>query len=470
MKKTVKYIILTAVAGAVLASCQREQLPATATGDGPRVISVSFADATKTALDGIQAKFCAGDIILVSNGEELEDCKVGLDDSGNAQITTTLKGGLKAVYPSEAAVHNGYDIDMTQIRVPIAQRGRFKDAHICTSTIAADGSNAIFANRSAILKFYVDKSIGVTSIKVTGAGENIATGSRTITVTAPSGTTLANVTDDPQKRICYVAVLPGVNANQLTFKTEATTQPTLPRTPTTDVTLAAGTLYRAFIPYYVTIGTRKWGYCNVGAFLPEEAGWYFSWGNIDGYVLDGGTWKKVPGRTAGPSGGFSGYNNDPYKSSEGAKLTANIPVNAQYDAAYVHWGSSWRIATNAEFGTLCADCGGTGALTTGGTVDTVAKDIYSCTDYYGVTGALFCDGTNGLFLPAAGVGQHNAITPGGLYISSTWQSVSGFYRLDFDIPGSVTNSEPSNRGDGFPIRPILNDEWHYRDLDDGGTI
>ena len=481
MKKTVKYIILTAVAGAVLASCQREQLPATATGDGPRIISVSFADATKTALDGIQAKFCAGDIILVSNGEELEDCKVGLDDSGNAQITTTLKGELKAVYPSEAAVRNGNAIDLTQIRVPIAQRGRFKDAHICTSTIAADGSSATFINRSAILKFYVDKSIGVTSIKVTGTGADIATGSRTITVTAPSGKTLANVTDDPQKRICYVAVLPGVNANQLTFKTEATTQLTLPRTPTADVTLEAGTLYKAFIPYYVTIGTQKWGYCNVGAFLPEEYGKMYSWGNPAGQSGNG-TFNPQFNQTGYPTPGKSINSADDW--------TAAI-----HDAAYndTNWGHNWLMPaaftslaadgvwmwTSDYYGTgkkgyivyVAKDDGDKGKAQINGTWKKWDGSQYAGSDAPGATYDAKSD--IHIFLPAAGYSDGTARKYGsndlGYYWSSTFIGDEKARALRFGN-NELSPWNPDVRYHGRSIRPILNDDWHYRDLDDGGTI
>ena len=327
MKKIIQYFILTAAVGAVLASCQREQLPGTATGasDGHRVISVDFADATKTAIDGKKSTFKAGDIILVSNGKELEDCPVEIDAGGNAQITTTLQGDLDAVYPIEAAVYTGYDIDLDQIVVPEIQSGRFEDANICTSTISADGSSATFVSRCAILKFYVDKSIGVTSIDVTSSGADIATGYKTITVAAPSGKTLADVTDDPLGRICYIAVLPGISTSSLKFTTVTTTQGTAERQSLeSPVTLAANTLYKILIPYYIDLGAAgKWGYCNVGAFLPEEFGTHFSWGN-----------------TVNDSGGkYSGV---------------TLPATAQYDAAVKHWGPSWRMPTGngGEFGVL----------------------------------------------------------------------------------------------------------------------
>ena len=501
MKETIKYIILTAAVGAVLASCQREQLPGTSTAtstatstgtstgasDGLRVISVDFADGTKTSLDGIHVKFCEGDIILVSNvqenGEgELEDCQVKLDAEGNAQITTTLQGKLKAVYPVEAAVLDGYDIDLDTIRVPDVQSGRFEDANICTSTIAADGSSAIFTNRTAILKFYVEKSIGVTSIKVTSSGADIADGSKTINVTAPSGKTLDQITDDPRKRICYVAVRPGVTADQLTFTTSATTQLTLPHTPTNAVALSAGTLYRAFIPYYIDFGTdNKWGYCNIGAFLPEDYGNLYSWGNPTGQSGNGtfnpqftSAGYPAPGKNIGNAAGWA---------------------RATHDAAYndAKWGHNWCLP--AEFTSLAADgvwiwtsdYKGTGVA---GYTVYVAKDNgdkgkaqinnvwkkwdgSQYADSSATAGTYDATSDIHVFLPVAGYSVGTKRDNGGAigyYWSSAFTSDSNPC-ITLHLKNDILNPKSNDtRYHGRSIRPILNEHHLFENIEDGGTI
>ncbi len=474
-----RFIMATAAlaAGVLAASCSKEPVAGNDGGggsDGGRTISVSFEGSTKTVLgdkqdDGtIPASFTASDVILVSNGSALEDCKVVISDDGDASITTTLKGELNAVYPPEAAVYLGYNI--TGFKVPDSQSGRFEDAHICTATIPEGSTQAHFSNETAILKFYVDKSIGVTSIKVTSAGADIATGSKTITVTAPRGKTLADVTDDLQKRICYVAVLPGVNANQLTFTTETTTQPTLPRTPTDDVELEASELFKAFIPYYIDLGDAgKWAYCNIGAFLPEEPGEYFMWGEIKGHKPKGTDLTNAfsddftnfdfsdSTRYVSPNRG-SGFKpvNAPYYSTETGYSKYNnngkTVLELMDDAAAVRWGTSWHIPTWDDFTKL-------GTLITA-TSASVADDVLT---------------VNEMVLPACGFGQETYKLVNSGVACEYWTSeLTTTYTVDahffvFSNSGGY-NVSNSLRRNGHPIRPILNDAWWYEDLDDGGTI
>lgn len=511
-------------AGALAVSCSKEPVAGNNGGggsDGVRTISVSFGEGTRTALgdkkaDGtIPAEFKAGDVILVSNGKALEDCKV-IIDGNDTTITTTLKGTLDAVYPPEAAVYLGYNI--TGFKVSDSQSGRFADAHICTATIADGATEAHFTNETAILKFYVDKSIGVTSIKITSSGPEIATGSKTITVTAPHGKTLADVTDDTKKRICYVSVLPGVKASELTYETVTTTQPTLPRTPTDDVALTASKLYKAFMPYYIKIGSQRWGYCNVGAFLPEEAGRYFAWGETTGMALNSDNTFTFPNEkyytaenhTWDMSKGFS-WENCPH--TNGIYSDVNKKVFTKYtagdssnnyaksgtadgkavlepedDAAYVNWGKNWRMptgdasSTTADFSILANACR-TEGHSSGAFAPTVipvepdAQGVY----YYngpGRAGLYFVDEAgNKLFFPTAGDGKGLSLdnTNAGFYWTSN--HIQDYYAylmhgLHFtsEAVDVVVDDCVNSRFYGFPIRPILNDAWWYKDIDDGGTI
>lgn len=473
MKRTILKIFGTAlIAGMTFSSCTRElsenEVPGggVVPGVGDRVLEVSFAPSTKTVLDGFQPEFEEGDRIRVSNGVQYEDCFVTLVDS-KPVIRTSVLGMLTAVYPPEAADMEGRKI--IGIKVPAKQSGRFADANICMAEEVPEYATEMhFSNRTALLRFYVDASIGVESIMVTGAG-NISTGGNAIIVD-PDGDTLLSdpsVNDDPKHRLCYVAIPDGINANTLSLTSTTTTQGTVHRTMTSNVTLAMGKIYNAFIPYYIDLGAGgKWGYCNLGAFLPEDYGWHFSWGNTAGYVFKDSKWVNAEDGTV-LEGGFT---TDNYSPTDGSGLSTNIPVDARYDAAYAIWGPSWRMPTGgtagtAEFTVLTKACrlgysSGDFAHTPTSSVPT-AQGVY----YYNVAGGkglYFVDaGGHKLFFPAAGAGDNADCTcmdANGFYWSGTLNNPSvaeKAYYFDF----SPTKVFPQTTRDprlGFSIRPVVN--------------
>ena len=83
-----------------------------------------------------------------------------------------------------------------------------------------------------------------------------------------------------------------------------------------------------------------WCEHNVGASRPEDAGLYFSWGNITGHA-------------AGSGYNFSQSN---YNSSLGATLIGNIPVSDQFDMAHHNMGGQWRLPRMAECQELFDNC------------------------------------------------------------------------------------------------------------------
>lgn len=326
-----------------LGSCTKETVEEGLAGEelvavgGERVITLSFGESTKATLENYYGTFIphfsAGDRILVSSGSAKEICTVVLDDDGTPTISTSLSGTLDAVYPAQCASLSGSSI--TGITVPAVQSGKFSDALIATANNIGSSNTATFESQTAILRFYVDKSIGVESVSVSGSGSDIATGSRTITVNAPSGSTLDAVSDDPDKRLCYVSVLTGVNANTLTFRGLTSTQGLVIKSSTNGATLAAGKIYNAFIPYYIDMGAGgKWGYCNIGAFLPEEPGLYFAWGATEGHKSGDGYSFSV-GNAPFYDGSYS-YNK--YYNGDGIAT-----LESGDDAATVNWGAGWRM-------------------------------------------------------------------------------------------------------------------------------
>ncbi len=462
MNRISRYIIAALGAVVTLVSCTKE--PALVPEDGgllpqeqTRKIAVSFGVSTKTTLDtdGITPIFEAGDVIKVSNATLSEDCTVK-NIGGSLKIITRLSGTLTAVYPSTAANMSGNGNAPIKAspdlpyKVSSTQSGLFKDANICTASISEGSTSATFNNVTPLLKFYVDESIGVQSLTIIST-ENIASDGdgKTITV-APAGGALIHTvtTGNPDPRLCYIAILPNVNANTITYTSETTVQGqgTVTSTMTSDKTLAANHIYKAFIPYYikVQVGTddyQKWAYCNVGAFLPEDYGRYFAWGDVVGQTWNGSAWSG------------SGFETMPSIGNPNVLPLVN-------DAAYVNWDAHWRTPTSYEFQTLF-NAHNTIVPTSGGTESTVTQGVYWCESYYGKKGILFCDGTNKLFFPLGGVGQHQTLnnsTDRGMYLTSSRYSGDGlsFYRLNFSDT-FVQVFIQSNRKDGFSVRAIYDD-------------
>lgn len=463
MKRRVPILVSAVAVLFVLGSCTKEPVvngdaDELTTLEGDRVITLAFgqsaaqtppvktipaanpAVATKSHFgsDGLTPQFSNGDRIILSNGQSREVREIKVTGS-TASVATALTGTLTAVYPSTAASLSGNTI--TGIKVPSNQSGRFADANIAMATIPEDAATATFEPKTAVLKFYVDESIGVKSITVTSRSGEIADGSNTITVDPAGNATLNTVTDDPQHRVCYVIIPEGTRASDLTFTTETTTQGSVTRAETSTTTFQAGHIFKAFVPYYIDLGDKgKWGYCNIGAFLPEEAGLYFSWGasGINGVA------GQEPGATGAFSTSFSLANAKYYDGTSFTKYTGTdgdglTVLEIPDDAATANWGALWRMPTQPE-------CAGLASILL--TWDSTRKGRTAGT------------APNAVFLPACGYAYNSARSENGVtgyYWSSSLYPVSNAaYRLYF-ASGSVTPVNYTLREYGFPIRPIAAD-------------
>jgi uncharacterized protein (TIGR02145 family) len=182
---------------------------------------------------------------------------------------------------------------------------------------------------------------------------------------------------------------------------------------------------------YVDLGLPsglKWATMNLGANAPEEAGLYFSWGNVEGhaagsgYNFDSSTYNSTPG------GGISG-------------LSQHDSFGQAYDAAHAILGGSWRMPTDAEF-----------------------KELYDNTDsewttLNGVAGRKFMkksDHSVFIFFPAAGNYDGASLSYSGsigYYWSSSWYSSSIGYYLSFNS-GNVNPQNNNNRYYGFSVRAV----------------
>ncbi len=160
----------------------------------------------------------------------------------------------------------------------------------------------------------------------------------------------------------------------------------------------------------------KWATCNVGASSPSECGDYFAWGE---------TSTK------------SEYTEKNCNTHE--KKMRNIAGNSQYDAARVHWGSTWRLPTKKECKELVKKC------------------TWTWTSQGGNNGYLVSSKKNGnsIFLPAAGWHREASVNHDGeygVYWSSTPKTKSGAYFLYFQ--SFFFDVLFFNRYSGYPIRPV----------------
>ena len=235
---------------------------------------------------------------------------------------------------------------------------------------------------------------------------------------------------------------------------------------------------------YVEIGGLKWATTNIGADTPKDYGWYFSWGGTTGYVRAGSKWVTAQGGSE-LSGGFS-YANAPYNTA-GVQTSWNkyIPtdkptywtgggfpdnklvLDSEDDAADINWGDGWRMPTQADFQKLYEACGGTGAsiglvalpsANPGKGIYWVSNTQTYISDYNGVAGILFCDGTSKLFFVAAGYGvgdNFNDEGSSGRYWSGAVSSnpPCNAYYMAF-ISSNVYPENANSRNQGFPIRPV----------------
>lgn len=81
----------------------------------------------------------------------------------------------------------------------------------------------------------------------------------------------------------------------------------------------------------------KWADRNVGAETPQDAGLYFSWGNVDGHAVD---------ENGNVTDGYS-FDYNTYSTTLGSQYTGST-LDAEHDAATSNMGGDWRIPTSAE--------------------------------------------------------------------------------------------------------------------------
>ena len=159
---------------------------------------------------------------------------------------------------------------------------------------------------------------------------------------------------------------------------------------------------------YVDLGLPSgtlWATCNIGATSPEDYGDYFAWGETSGYnsgktTFNWSTYKYC-------NGSYTTMTKYCTSSSYGT-VDNKTELELSDDAAYVNWGSNWRMPSYDQIAELINSSYTTTTWTT----------------VNGVYGRKITSKSNGnsIFLPAAGVHNETSLRyagSGGYYWSRT---------------------------------------------------
>ena len=185
-----------------------------------------------------------------------------------------------------------------------------------------------------------------------------------------------------------------------------------------------------------------WATCNVGANRPQDAGYYFAWGETTGHgddVTDGYWFDWENYQWSEPSGQelfFTKYCSNSSSGKDGF-TDGKLVLDPEDDAAYVNWGSQWCTPTKEQLDELLNECTWT-ATSVGGV------------DGYEVKGS----NGNTIFLPDTGWRLDDMLISGGAYWSRSAnpKDAGGAFYLGFDEYGWYSFG---GRCDGQCVRPVI---------------
>ena len=206
---------------------------------------------------------------------------------------------------------------------------------------------------------------------------------------------------------------------------------------------ATCTIYVLDPSTYVDLGLPSgtlWVTCNVGASSPEGYGDYFAWGetstkttfNWSNYKWCNGDFNKLTKYC-----NQSSYGNDGF-------IDNKTELDPEDDAAYVNWGSAWRMPSREQFEEL---------------INSSHTTTEWITTESGVSGRKITSKTNGnsVFLPAAGYRDGSSLNGAGSY-GDYWSRALGeshpgnAWFLGFNSSDILTNDNGRNYGKS--VRPV----------------
>ncbi|MBQ0142320.1 MAG: hypothetical protein KBT06_05905 [Prevotellaceae bacterium] len=179
----------------------------------------------------------------------------------------------------------------------------------------------------------------------------------------------------------------------------------------------------------------KWATMNVGASSPSDYGSYFAWGETSPKSTYTRANLKYCVDTTGDK--FSKYVID----SEYGNVDGKRELELSDDAAYVNWGSGWRMPSKVQLYELREKCKWTWT-TMGGH------------NGYKVVGP----NGNSIFLPAAGYRYEGSLSSAGSfgdYWSRSLNTSNGWYAYSLFFDSSDVSWSNFDRSFGHSVRPVL---------------
>ena len=182
---------------------------------------------------------------------------------------------------------------------------------------------------------------------------------------------------------------------------------------------------------------------NVGASSPEDYGDYFAWGETEPYDENGKTdfgwftykWCNGPYDTMTKYCNNSRYGNDGFTDDK-------TELDPEDDAAYVNWGSDWRMPSLEQFEELINS----------------SYTITEWTTQNGVKGRLITSKSNGnsIFLPAADYRLDSWLWGRdiGGYWSRTLSESRPYNAWNLGFSSRTFSNDPIDRYYGFTVRPV----------------
>ena len=188
-----------------------------------------------------------------------------------------------------------------------------------------------------------------------------------------------------------------------------------------------------------------WATCNVGASKPSDAGFYFQWGDTNGYsATQVGkdkqfTWNDYKWYLSG------NYATDEIPLKFKKYTTEGATLELEDDAAHANMGGDWHMPTPAQISELINTANTTSTWTT--------QD--------GVNGRLFTsknDSSKSIFFPAAGYAWDGSVhySRRNDYVWSSMLSKSGVnYGQDLYFLSYYVSLDYYYRYFGFSVRGVL---------------
>lgn len=200
---------------------------------------------------------------------------------------------------------------------------------------------------------------------------------------------------------------------------------------------------------YVDLGLPSgtlWATCNIGATSPEDYGDYFAWGETEGYysgktTFTSGNYKWYKGRMKMTK--YCDYSNYGYNGFTDNKTE----LDPEDDAAYVNWGSAWRMPSEAQ----CRELINSSYTTSEWTTEN------------GINGRKITSKTNGnsIFLPATGYRGNASLDDAGsrsLCWSRTLISGNPSVAWHLSFNSGYVGMGYGARSYGFCVRPVRSQE------------